>query len=147
MKTKAFKTLSIAASSGKVGFVFLIENELLDWGLSVKASKSPELAAKQAKKWIDYYQPDLIITEKITTHSRKSAHNHAVIRAIADEAVDADAQHIEVDRVQEYANKYAEAEALGAIYPTISNWVPKKRKLWEAEPKNMVLFEALSFMK
>lgn len=144
MIVKPFKTLSVAASSGKVGFVLLINGELKDWGLSIKASKSSELTADKAQAWINFYQPDVVITELITKHSRKSQHNQQVIQAIAETAIDSDAQHVEIERTQDYDNKYVEAQALAEKYPVIANWLPKPRKLWEAEPKNMVLFEAIS---
>lgn len=147
MITKPFKTLSVAASSGKVGFVLLIDDELKDWGLSIKASKSTGLAADKAKEWTDFYQPDVVITEQITKHSRKSQHNQQVIHAIARTAINSDAQHIEIERTQDYDNKYVEAQALAEKYPPIAKWCPKPRRLWEAEPKYMVLFEALSLVE
>lgn len=146
MITKPFKTLSVAASSGKVGFVLLIDGELKDWGLSIKASKSPTLAANKAQQWIAFYQPDVVITELVTKHSRKSQHNQQVIQAIAQTVIKSDAQHIEAERIQTYDNKYVEAQTLAEQYPAIANWLPKPRKLWEAEPKNMVLFEAISII-
>jgi len=41
-------------------------------------------------------------------------------------------------------NKYAEAAELADEFPQIAAWLPAKRRLWEKEPRNIVMFEALS---
>ena len=137
----------MAASSGKVGFVLLVNGELCDWGLSIKASKSAELATKQLSKWLDRYQPDMVITEKLMDYSRKSPSNQQKIQALAQTANASGARTSQVERIQRYANKYEEIEALAERYPQIANWAPKGRKVWEAEPRNTVLFEALSLIE
>jgi hypothetical protein len=43
-----------------------------------------------------------------------------------------------------YANKYVEADALAERYPDIAAWKPKKRRFFDNEPRNTVLFEALA---
>ena len=49
-----------------------------------------------------------------------------------------------VAREQEYANKYEEAAALGEQFPDLAPWVPKKRRFFDNEPRNTVLFEAVA---
>ena len=50
---------------------------------------------------------------------------------------------ISVRRPRQFANKYAEAEALIAWYPELEPWRPTREKLWQAEPRSTVYFEAL----
>ncbi|WP_421726098.1 hypothetical protein [Bauldia sp.] len=44
--------MAVAAASQQIGFVFFIDGELVDWGLSAKASRSPKFAAAQLNRWI-----------------------------------------------------------------------------------------------
>ena len=138
--------LSVAAATGKIGYVFLIDGQPYDWGVSPKASRSPELAYKHAADWIDYYQPDIVVTERIGPHSRKKEVSRALVNAIAKAAQDADVRWACVDRVQRYPNKYKEAAALAERFPELKPWLQKPRQLWESEPRRMIVFEALAMV-
>ena len=144
MSTNLRNVLSIAAATGKVGYVFLIDGEPYDWGVSPTASRSPKLAYQHVTEWIDYYQPQLLITERIGRHSRKKDVSRALVNAIWKAAQDAEIAWACVDRNQNYQNKYVEADALAARFPELKEWLPKTRRLWESEPRRIVLFEALS---
>ncbi|WP_421726097.1 hypothetical protein [Bauldia sp.] len=52
-----------------------------------------------------------------------------------------------MERIQRFANKYEKAAALAKQFPAIEPWVPTKPKLWQSEPRNCILFEALSLAK
>ena len=93
---------------------------------------------------IDYYQPQLLITERIGPHSRKKDVSRALVNAIWKAAQDAEIMWACVDRIQTYQNKYVEAEALAARFPELKEWLPKTRTLWESEPRRVIIFEALS---
>ena len=67
----ATRVLAIAVATGRVGYVFLAGRRLRDWGLSRKASSSPELAAAQARRWIEALEPDVVVTETVAAGSRK----------------------------------------------------------------------------
>ena len=144
MTSKHASTLSIAVSSGKIGYVYFADGELADWGLSSVAARSPEAAKAKVRHWIETYHPRLILTELLSLHTRKSGRTINNIRIIADAAQKSNAHHIEVERVQAHANKYQEADALCHNYPVIENWKPLPRKPWESEPKTAVIFEALA---
>ena len=47
-------------------------------------------------------------------------------------------------RQQAYPNKFFEANDLAERFPELAAWVPKRPKLWEREPRNLVYFEALA---
>jgi hypothetical protein len=49
-----------------------------------------------------------------------------------------------VPREHRYPNKYAEADALVDRYPELAPWKPMKRRFYDNEPRNTVLFEALA---
>lgn len=142
MKHKQFRVLALAAASGKVGYVFLIGGVPRHWGLSVKASKSPENAQAYAAKLITSYQPDCVVTERLTKYSRKSPNNRAVISSFVN-AID-DQLHIELERLQSYGNKYDEISALARQFPQMAPWSVPKRPIWLAEHRNTIIFEALS---
>ena len=46
--------------------------------------------------------------------------------------------------MQLYANKYDEAEALAERFLEMKPWLPKRRTLWDEEPRLTIIFEALS---
>lgn len=144
MISKPFAALSIAVGTGKIGYVFLVDGELMDWGLSLNAAKSQDMAAAKVAEWIKFYAPSIIITERLTLHMRKSGQTIRNIEAIEKLAQDSGIHHVDAERVQRCANKYEEIQALTERYPQIANWAPRKRRLWESEHPNTVLFEALS---
>ncbi len=141
---KRLKVLAIAAATGRIGYVFLVGGRLLDWGLSRKASKSPELAAAHTQKLIDTLKPDVIITEDIPKSSTKGSKTRRLVEAIAFVAGKAKLLDVRAKRLQEFANKYEEATHLAVRFPEIAAWVPKKRRLWDSEPRQTVLFDALA---
>ena len=62
--------LAVAASSGKIGFVFFRGPELADWGLSAKASQSTDEAFEKVSRWLRMYKPELLLTEHLDDGSR-----------------------------------------------------------------------------
>ena len=136
------RVLAIAVATGRIGYVFLNGGKLRDWGLSRKASKSPVLAAGQAQKWINELKPDVVVTEKLDG-SRKGRKSRDLIGAIARVAENNYLLDVSVRRIRTYKNKYAEATALVAEFPDLLPWMPRKRRIWEPEPRNTVYFDAL----
>jgi len=138
------KVLAIAAATGRIGCVFFIGGRLKHWAMSVKASKSPKLAAKQTAQWIDELEPDVLITEKVGKHSHKGKLSKQLVAATTKVAENQHLNVIVVPRVQNFQNKYEEAKELAKQYPDILPWVPKRPRIWESEPRNMIYFEALA---
>ena len=146
MKDKALNVLSVAVASGKIGYVFTSDGEVRDWGLSLVASRSPEAGQAKVNEWIEFYGPQLVITEKLSPHTRKSGRTIRNIEAVADAAQNADCHHIEVEHIQHHQNKYMEIEYLARKYPVLENWKVPPRKVWESEAKQTVIWEALAFV-
>lgn len=141
----AYRILAIAAGTGRVGCVFLIGGRLIDWWTSDKASRSPADAAELAKQWIAHYRPDAIVTEKASSAKMKGQAAKAVTAAIASVAADhVDVLDVSVVHTQEYRDKYVEAAALAVQYPDLEPWLPKRRRFFDREPRNIVIFEALA---
>ncbi|MEO9676261.1 MAG: hypothetical protein ABJG86_18610 [Nitratireductor sp.] len=138
------KVLAMAAASGRVAYVFFREGQLVHWGLSVEASRSPEMASLQAEKWVSFFEPDVVVTEDIRHRSRKGDNTVDLIEALTGAAREAPVNDVTVLRVQRHANKYEEAEALAAHFPDILPWKPLRPRIWESEPRNMIYFEALA---
>jgi hypothetical protein len=139
------RVLAIAAATGRIGMVFLIGGELMDWRLSRNASRSPALAASQTAAWIEELRPDVCITERDAEDL-----NQGPTLAAADSprskvtSADAPLSDISVLRRQPHDNKYEEAENLAERFPELKAWVPRKRRIWESEPRQILLFEALA---
>jgi hypothetical protein len=136
--------LGIAAASGRVGYVFLRKGRPQCWGLSRKAAESEEEAIRLAKVWIERFRPEVVVTEKVTEKSRKGKKTKAIIAAIANLAANTEVYDISVPRPRRYKNKYAEIEALTDRFPELRERLPKQPRLWESEPRNTTIFEALA---
>jgi hypothetical protein len=135
--------MGIAISSGKIGFAYLVDGELMDWGLSIKARRGAEAAFDKASDWIGYYQLELLVMED-PIESRKGPHALILQDAVLRAATAAKVEVVLLPRAQDSPNKYAEAMALAEEFPQLASWVPAKRRLWETEPRYIILFEALS---
>lgn len=141
---KRRRVLAIAAATGKVGYAYFEDQALVDWELSQKASQSPHDASVFAERWINLLQPDTVVTEKITKASRKGPSTRSLINAINNEADGHDVGTTQVERVQNDANKYIEAAAIAERFPELRPKLPTKPDIWESEPRNMILFEAVA---
>lgn len=135
--------LAVAAATGRIGMVFLIGNRLMDWQITGKAAKSPELAARYAETLIRSHRPDVFITEKIDVARNKGDKAKALVASMAATAAEHELLDIAVERPHDFPNKYAEAAMLIHRYPEIAAWQPRRR-FFDNEPRNTVLFEALA---
>ena len=144
MTVKARYVLSIAVQATKIGYVFLIDGVPYDWELSLQANKSTEAAYKFTVEKLRYYQPELIVTERVSSNVHKGERAKALVDVIWKAAQDNNVHWMCVDRVQRFANKYAEANELAKRYPELRPYLPKPRTLWDEEPRRMIIFEAVA---
>ena len=138
------RVLAFGAGSHKVGYVFLVDELPVDWKMSRKHSLSPEAARPFAERWIVKLAPDVVVVENTTKAKRKGERTKAVVEAIAEVAIAARLRVVAVPRPRHFPNKFAEAAALAERFPALKPWIPRPRKLWDAEPREVVLFEALA---
>lgn len=125
--------------------MFLVDGDPKDCKFSKTAFKSNENAQIHAAKWIKQFEPDVVITEKITKTCRKGDHAKQLIAAVTKVAEEhRDISDIQVARVQSYKNKYEEARALAERFPQLKPRLPKEPHCWQSEPFSTTYFEALS---
>jgi hypothetical protein len=136
--------MAVSVRTGRIAFVLLKDGKLVDWELSRKAAVSAVLAATQAQVWIDQCQPEVFVTQKLTSDCTKSLASQAKIRAIAEVAAENPVMDVSVKRQRRFANQYLEAEALSKRFPQLVRHVPRKPKLWQTEPRTIAYFEALA---
>ncbi len=139
-------TLAIAVASGRIGYVYLTDGEVRDWGISAVATRSPEAAKAKVEHLIRTYRPNLLVPEKLSPHTRKSGRTIRNIRIIEQAARDADSHHVAIEHIQHHANKYREMDALAKKYPVLAGWRPKPRQLWESEDRKTTVWEALALV-
>ena len=133
--------LAVAINSKRLGYVFIIGNQMKDWRMMTKPTKSPAEASKAMQKLIADYQPDVVVTEEVGTGSiRVLSLRRAILRTSASSTI----LDVSIKRTQNYANKYEEASSLATTYPELQPWVPPKRKFFDSEPPRMILFLATS---
>ena len=136
--------LGIAVASCRVGYVFLVDRKLYGWSISRQAAASPKEAARFVKAWIHRMHPDVVVMERVHKRCRKGRSARAIIAAIATVAANAELYDIAIPRVQRFPNKYLEADHLVGLYPELRPRLPKPRNLWDSEPRNTSIFEALA---
>ena len=141
------RVLAMAAASGRVGHVLLNDGKVAEFGMSRKASSGPAAARAYAAQRIETLRPDVVVTEKVLCNSKKGPKTRDIILAITSVADVADVQNAEVARGHAHANRFEEAQDICLRYPAMLPHLPKVRKPWEAEPKSLIYFEALSLIE
>lgn len=141
----ALRVLSIAVASGRVGYVCLQGRQLLDWGITVKATESTGNIVAFTQELIAKLKPDVLVTEKCSPKSRKGKKTKELIQTIAELASHNELLDVSIERTQKFSSKYEEADALLKRHPDLEGYRPKKkRRIYEFEPRSMILFEALA---
>jgi hypothetical protein len=141
----ALSVLAFAVASGKVGYVYLAGGTLQDWGITVKAAQDGSQLIGFAQELITDLRPDVMVTENTGRGSRKGAHTKRLIQSLADLASHNCVLDVSVKRPRIYPSKYEEADALAARHPEMIGYLPSsKRRIFDFEPRCMVLFEALA---
>lgn len=140
----ALRVLAVAVAKGRAGYVYLSGGELVDWNLTVKAVKSTSQLVEWLQELITRLKPDVVVTEKLTDTCRKGSTSKRLIRSLAILASHNYVLDVEVPRPRRYPCKYTEAEAMARRYPELTGWLPKRRRYFESEPRNTIIFEALA---
>lgn len=140
----ALKVLAVAVAKGRAGYVFMDGGKLQDWNISVKAAMSTSQLVEWLQKLINDLRPDVVVTEKIVAACRKGKRTKKRIQALAELASHNYVLDISVERPKNHACKYTEAENLVERFPELRGWLPQKRRYFDSEPRNTILFEALA---
>lgn len=142
-----YKVLSVAAATGRVAYVYLEDGIPRRWGMSRKAAKDTQNAARIVQSWIDDCSPDLMISESPKTAVRKGLCIKSVLETIGCLFDKAEGLNVQMTRHQSYQNKFDEAKALAGKYPTLRHLCPQQPPIWMPEPRNTSYFEALSLVE
>lgn len=141
----ALKVLAVAVATGRAGFVYLEGLELLDWGMSIKAVRSTKNLVEYVQELINEFKPDVVVTEKCEAGCRKGKRSRNLIQAAAEIASHNQVLDVSVDRPRRFPSKYDEARDLVVRHASLAGYLPKqKRRIFDFEPRGMVLFEALA---
>ena len=137
--------LSFAVASGKAGYVFLQDGQVVDWGLTVKAVSSSTELVGFVQELITKLKPDVVVTEKCDDRSRKGERSRALIKSIAELASHNEVLDISVRRPRTFPSKYEEADYLVRKHPEVIGYLPdRKRRIFDFEPRGMMIFEAIA---
>jgi len=141
----ALRVLSIAVASGRAGYVFIQGTEMLDWGLTVKATRSASDLVGFVQELINELKPDVLVTEDCADGGRKGRGTRRLISAIADIASHNPVLDVSVTRSKRYNSKCEEAIAMVNRYPALAGYRRKRpRRVFDFEPRNMIVFEAVA---
>jgi hypothetical protein len=77
-------------------------------------------------------------------NSRKGSTSRALIEAVVAAATESKTPCVRVERPRTFPSKHKEATALANSFPQIAHLLPRPRRAWEIEPRNMLMFEALA---
>jgi hypothetical protein len=139
------KVLAVAVATGRAGFVYIEGMEVRDWGMSMKAVQSTKQLVAFLQEQIDEFTPDVVVTEKCEAGCRKGKRTKSLINAAAEIASHNEVLDVSVDRPRRFPSKYDEATDLVTRHPSLAGYLPKrKRRIFDFEPRGMVLFEALA---
>lgn len=139
------RVLSVAVSSGRVGYVFLEGSQLLDWAVTTTVSGKDSDLVAFVQELINTLQPGVVVTEKCDEHCRKGYRSRKRIASIAELASHNYVLDVQVQRPRSFQSKYEEAESAVKRHPDLIGYLPEqKRRFFETEPRNMIVFEALA---
>lgn len=105
-------------------------------------SDSKRQAYEYASRQIEYYRPQLLVTELVTDQSKKGQYSRSLINEFMKAAQDHDVTWSLVVRKQRHANKFQEAVNLVERFPELKATLPPKRYWWQTEDQRMIIFEA-----
>ena len=144
MTHNSLRILSIAVNYNRMGFCFFVGKQPMDWQLVFEAAKSASKAEAQIRKWLEYYSPDIVITEDPKTLRRKGDRTKMLLDILNRIIQKTDVQHIEAGRVQPYKNRYDQIEKFCEKYPQLKAISPKRPQFFQKEPPYVTLFDAVS---
>ncbi len=116
----------------------------MDWRVSEKAAKSPEQAVEATQIWINDLTPDVVVIEKVPNDTKKGERTKILIAAMARIAEHNYALDVLVERPVPETSKYDDAKVFSERYPEIAEWLPKRRRFFDNEPRNSVLIDAIA---
>jgi len=156
MKTKVCKsrTLALEIRLRRVGFaVFEGPSRLLDWGIRrwPAAANPTATIALRIDPLLSLYSPSMVVLKHVG-HARVAMPRKRVIDAVRKRLIARPiAVHmVKIDEVRQAfyqsgnRNKYEIAAAIAQLFPELRRKLPPKRKAYQPERYNAVIFDAVA---
>jgi hypothetical protein len=141
----ALKVLSVAVATGRVGYVFLDDGQLRDWGVSTSVSKKASDLVGFVQELINTLRPDVVVTEKCDEACRKGDKAKRLLRSVSELASHNYVLDVSVPRPRTFKTKYEEAKSLVERHKDLLGYLPKRKpRFYESEPRNLIVFEAVA---
>jgi hypothetical protein len=144
-----FRLLALEIRPQKAGFAIFEGSTLLDWGVTRYGKDTPP--SRRIRALVDLHGPSVIVTR------RRPRLNHSQIGATVVESINRGAQRrsirlqsLEANQIRAFfkqrgcESKHSTAVLLAEWFPELALRVPAERKLWESEPHNALLFDAVA---
>lgn len=145
--------MGIAVSSMRLAYVIVGESDfILDYAIWDFRYHDRRLLWPGIKALIEQFKPRLVCTQNLDDPECKlGEHAHSVVSQIVTNLPKAGVANRAISKGQvrdtlglnEKATKQDIAERLAAQHPDVAFQLPAKRKDWEAEHRNMILFVTL----
>jgi RNase H-fold protein (predicted Holliday junction resolvase) len=153
--SKDKRILAIDPAGRGFGFaVFEGPDHLVDWGVRGAKARNHTQAIAHLEELVDYYGPDVIVTQKI---DNPEVHRGFRARAFLREALKVSAAYqVPVRTITSrdlvrafsdlgYPTKHKIATRIGELFPELAPRVPPFRKPWMSEDYRMAIFDAVAF--
>lgn len=141
----ALKVLAVAVASSRAGYILMQGTQVIDWGITVKAARNSSDLVGFVQSLINQLKPDVLVTERCDAGSKKGRNTRKLIAAIAAIASQNYLMDVAVPRPRRFPSKYEEATDAVSRHPELIGYLPRqKRRLFDYEPRAMILFEALA---
>ena len=137
------RILAVAIRTERIGCVLIEGASLRYWEGSARAAKSPERATEQLCRWIQFCEPDVLVTADPST----SEAQRPILEAFARVGRDASMVNLLIRRRYPCKNIYEEAAALANRFPAFKEIVPEKPPIWRKQPYRLVFFDALALIR
>lgn len=136
--------LAVAVASGVMAYVYLVDEDLKDWGSWRSQTADHGKARSLIRDLIARYEPETVVTEDPDRDCAKAGDALKLLQVIAQDARDQAGHHVRIVRNQSDQTKHDEAKSLAARFPAFAPMLPEEPKLFVREERRMILFEALS---
>lgn len=143
------RLLALEIRPKKAGFAVLDGASLHDWGVTRYGQATPP--SKRIASLLDLHMPSIILmrqrprmkNDKTVASIVKSITSEAKARSIQIQPLAAHQVRAFFNQ-RGHRNKHAVAIRLAGWFPELAWKVPPKRKLWQSEPHNTLLFDAVA---
>ncbi|MDA4846407.1 hypothetical protein [Hoeflea poritis] len=144
MRRRRLVVLAVAVRAGRVARIVFVDGKVKDWRISEGPAEATKAANTAMTKWLERFDPDIVVLENHHTAKRKAHKTRRIIKALYRVAKRSTVLVAQVTRAQDYPNKFVEAKSLAGRFPELKPLVPSRHRIWEREPRNLVCFEALA---